>query len=66
VKDKATKAPLPVPDAARVVGLLKAKGFATYNNLNGVMVAPPLIITEKELREALAILDEVLGEVDKW
>ncbi|MDR1496165.1 MAG: aminotransferase class III-fold pyridoxal phosphate-dependent enzyme [Clostridiales Family XIII bacterium] len=66
VKDRATKEPLSVPDAAKVVGLLKSKGFATYNNLNGIMIAPPLIITAKELREGLAILDEVLSEVDAW
>jgi 4-aminobutyrate aminotransferase-like enzyme len=28
------------------------------------MVAPPLIITEKQLREAMGILDDVLNEVD--
>jgi taurine--2-oxoglutarate transaminase len=66
VKDRATKEPLSVPDAVRVVGLLKSRGFATYNNLNGIMVAPPLIITEKELREALAIFDKALSEVDAW
>jgi taurine--2-oxoglutarate transaminase len=66
VKDRATKEPLAVADAAKVVGMLKSKGFATYNNLNGIMVAPPLIITAKELKEGIAILDEVLGEVDKW
>jgi taurine--2-oxoglutarate transaminase len=66
VKDRATKEPLSVPDAGKVVGMLKAAGFATYNNLNGIMVAPPLIITKKELLEGLAILDKVLDEVDKW
>jgi 4-aminobutyrate aminotransferase-like enzyme len=30
------------------------------------MVAPPLIITEKELREGIAILDKTLEEADKW
>jgi len=66
VKDRATKEPLSVPDTAKVVGLLKQGGFATYNNLNGIMVAPPLIITEKELREGIAILDKVLDTVDTW
>ena len=29
-----------------------------------IIVAPPLIITEEELREAMAILDKVLDSVD--
>ncbi|MDR0519135.1 MAG: aminotransferase class III-fold pyridoxal phosphate-dependent enzyme [Clostridiales Family XIII bacterium] len=66
VKDQATREPISVPDAVKVVGMLKKKGFATYNNLNGIMVAPPLTITESELKEGLAILDEVLSEVDAW
>jgi taurine--2-oxoglutarate transaminase len=66
VKDRKTREPLAVADAAKAVGILKQNGFATYNNLNGIMVAPPLIITEQELREGLAILDKVLDEVDQW
>jgi taurine--2-oxoglutarate transaminase len=65
VRDKATKEPFTTADAGKVVGLLKAKCFATYNNLNGIMIAPPLIITEEELKEALVIFDEVLAEVDR-
>jgi taurine--2-oxoglutarate transaminase len=65
VKDKDTKEPFTVAEAGKVVGLLKAKGFATYNNLNGIMIAPPLIITEDELKAALLIFDEVLAEVDR-
>jgi 4-aminobutyrate aminotransferase-like enzyme len=30
------------------------------------MVAPPIIITAKELREGIAILDKVLDTVDTW
>jgi adenosylmethionine-8-amino-7-oxononanoate aminotransferase len=29
-----------------------------------ILVCPPLIITEKELRDALAIMDKVLDSVD--
>jgi len=64
VKNKATKEPFPVPEAGKVTGMLKKNGFATYNNLNGLMIAPPLIITEEELKEALEIFDGVLDEVD--
>lgn len=70
VKDKATRAPL-VPfnnDAeglmGKIVGMLKAEGFSTYSHENMILVCPPLIITETELRDALAILDKVLDSVD--
>ncbi|WP_394699395.1 hypothetical protein [uncultured Sphaerochaeta sp.] len=36
----------------------------TYSHENMVIVAPPLIITEAQLREEMVKLDEVLGEVD--
>jgi taurine--2-oxoglutarate transaminase len=65
VKSRHTKEKFDAPTIAKVVRLLSGKGFATYSNESGIMVAPPLIITEQELREALAIFDEVLDEVDK-
>ncbi|MDR1815481.1 MAG: aminotransferase class III-fold pyridoxal phosphate-dependent enzyme [Clostridiales Family XIII bacterium] len=66
VKNRRTKERLTGAETAKVLGLLKQKGFWTYNHLSGLMVAPPLIITEKELREQIAILDEVLTVVDGW
>ena len=70
VKDKATREAL-VPfgnDAeglmGKIVGMLKKEGFSTYSHENMIILAPPLIITEKELLEALAILDKVLDSVD--
>jgi taurine--2-oxoglutarate transaminase len=65
VKDRETREPFSTPDAAKVVGMLKNEGFATYNNENGIMVAPPLTITEEELRDAMAIMDKVFDSVDK-
>jgi len=47
------------------MGMLKADGFWTYTHENMIIVAPPLTITEEELREAMAILDKVLDSVDK-
>ncbi|MCL1896421.1 MAG: aminotransferase class III-fold pyridoxal phosphate-dependent enzyme [Clostridiales bacterium] len=64
VKDRVTKEPFVAAEMGKIIGLLKKEGFATYNNENGVMVAPPLTITEQELREGLAMLDKVLDEVD--
>ena len=71
VKDKATKEPLVGYNAdkenlmGKICGMLKAKGFSTYTHGNIIIVAPPLIIKEDELRTAMTMLDEVLTEVDK-
>ena len=71
VKDKATKEPLVGYNAdkenlmGKICGMLKAKGFSTYTHENIIIVAPPLIIKEDELRTAMTMLDEVLTEVDK-
>lgn len=70
-KDKATHEPLvpfgkdPEGIMGKIVGMLKAKGFNTYSHEACILVCPPLIITEEELAENMAILDEVLTEVDK-
>lgn len=70
VKDKATGEPIvgfnDDPDGLmnKIVGMLKVEGFATYSHENMIIVAPPLIITEQELREAMGILDKVLDSVD--
>ena len=46
------------------VGTLKKEGFYTSSHENMIIVAPPLIITEEELREAMGILDRVMDSVD--
>lgn len=48
----------------KILGMLKKEGFATYSHENMIMVSPPLIITEEELRKAMAIMDKVLDSVD--
>lgn len=71
VKDKATKEPLvaynedPTNIMGGIIGSLKKKGFSTYSHENVVIVAPPLIIKEEELKDAMKIMDEVLDEVDQ-
>ena len=65
VKDRKTKEPFSPAEMAKVMGMLKKAGYSSYNNNNGFMVAPPLTITEKELNEALAILDKVMDKVDR-
>lgn len=71
VKDRTTREPL-VPwgqDPAGVMGSivkeLKSRGFVTYSHENVIIVAPPLIITEEQIDEELAKLDEVLSIVDE-
>lgn len=70
VKDKVTKEPLvpygkdPEKLMKKILGILSTEGFATYNHDNILIVAPPLIIQEEELREAMDIMDKVLGYVD--
>jgi len=48
----------------KIIGMLKAEGFLTYSHENMVIVAPPLIITEEELRTAMKMMDKVLDAVD--
>lgn len=70
VKDKKSKEPLveynndPENIMGGIIGTLKKKGFSTYSHENNIIVAPPLIITETELRDAMAIMDKVLTDVD--
>lgn len=70
VKDKTTKEPMvpygkdPDGTMSRIIKKLIARGFMTYSHENMILVAPPLIITETQLRESMIIMDDVLGEVD--
>ena len=70
VKNKETREPLvkfnsdPEGLMSKIVGMLKVEGFSTYSHENMILVAPPLNITETELREAMAIMDKVLDSVD--
>ena len=72
VKSKETKEPLTAygmdPDGTmgKIIGLLMERGFSTYSHENMFLVAPPLIITEDQIREEMAKADEVLGIVDEW
>ncbi|MCL2493486.1 MAG: aminotransferase class III-fold pyridoxal phosphate-dependent enzyme [Clostridiales bacterium] len=66
VKNRKTREPFDAAQVGKILGMLKEEGFATYNHESAIMVAPPLIITEQELREGLAMLDRVLDTVDTW
>jgi len=70
VKDKETKEPLvpygrdPEKVMPRILKMLISEGFWTYYHENIIIVAPPLIIKEEEIKEAMQILDKVLDFVD--
>lgn len=72
VKNKETREALvpygrdPEKIMGRIVGILKERGFSTYSHENCIIIAPPLIIKEEELIEALDIFDEVLYFVDDY
>ncbi|MBE3072129.1 MAG: aminotransferase class III-fold pyridoxal phosphate-dependent enzyme [Acidobacteria bacterium] len=69
VKDRATREPLrPWPDVHPALKSLVDRGraagvsFAIRGNL--VLLAPPLVIAETDLSEALALLDRLIAESD--
>lgn len=72
VKNKETREPIveygkdPEGIMPRIIGMLKKKGFSTYSHENCIMIAPPLIINEHQIKEAMSILDEVLYFVDEY
>ena len=49
---------------AKIIKMLMKEGFFTYSHENIILIAPPLIIKEDELRSAMKILDVVLDSVD--
>lgn len=48
----------------RIVKRLMNEGFSTYSHENMLVISPPLIIKEDEIKSALKILDNVLTWVD--
>lgn len=71
VKNKQTKEPI-VPygnDSEKIMPkiqqLLLEQGFAAMGRENNITLAPPLIITEEQLREEFVKLDQVLSVVDE-
>jgi taurine---2-oxoglutarate transaminase len=72
VKDKNTREALvpygkdPDKIMGKIIGMLKEQGFSTYSHENCIIIAPPLIIKEEEIKEAMVILDRVLDFVDEY
>jgi taurine---2-oxoglutarate transaminase len=69
VRDHRTKEPLAPWNSSSmemqaVRRLCLERGLYAYTHWHTVLVIPPLIITEEQLRQGFAILDEALGQVD--
>ena len=74
VRDRSTREPL-VPfnasgEAAapmvEVMGAAKSGGVWPFAHFNRLHVAPPLIISEEDLREGLAAIDRALEQADRY
>lgn len=71
VKDKKTREALvpygkdPKGVMPKIMKMLKEKRFMTFSHENIILIAPPLIITDEQIKEELAKLDEVLSAVDE-
>lgn len=71
VSDRTTRAMLaPYGGTSEAMSVLvsgcKARGLLPFTNYNRLHVVPPCTVTDAEAREGLAILDEVLAEVDRY
>jgi len=71
VSDRATRAMLaPYGGSSQAMNTLatqaKARGLLTFINYNRLHVVPPCVITDEQAKEGLAILDEVLSQVDAY
>jgi len=72
VKDRETKEPFATREEKFLPTVLKKmsaaameKGVYLVNIINHFIVAPPLIVTEAEIDEGIAVLDEVLAIADR-
>jgi len=66
VRDRGTKEPAPDETLAIIKRAVQSGVLAMRAGLysNGIRLLPPLVITEAELREALAVLEAAVAEVD--
>ena len=70
VSDRAKRTPL-IPWQGKSQGVMPAlfgglrkRGVYAFGRYNIVHIAPPLVIEETELDEALAVLDEAIGDME--
>lgn len=72
VKNRQTREPLspfnkPMTDPMKTVATtLKQNGLSTFVRWNMIFNCPPLVITEQQIQEGLAILDAALSQIDQY
>jgi 4-aminobutyrate aminotransferase-like enzyme len=65
VADRKSRAPLPRPECERLFRLCLERGLITMAYASRVRINPPLVISEAEIDEAVAILDEAFAELER-
>ena len=70
VRDRKTKEPLAPwngssPEMVRLRKTCLEHGLYVYTHWHTVLIIPPLPITEAQLQEGFAVLDQALGETDE-
>ena len=75
VKNKETKEPIisygmdygkdPIGLMSKFIGLLSDNGFYTYSHESSIIIAPPLIITEQQLNNAMDIFEHTLTDFEE-
>jgi len=71
VTDRATREPLaPYGGSstamAELLGAMKARGVLPFANFNRLHVVPPCTVSDEEVKEGLAVLDEAFSAIDKY
>jgi taurine--2-oxoglutarate transaminase len=72
VKDRATRAPLsgfnapPSAGMQQVAASLRTDGMSTFVRWNWIFNAPPLVVSEAQIQEGLAMLDRALEKADQF
>ena len=49
-----------------VASTLRENGMSTFVKWDWIFCAPPLIITEEQVEEGLAIIDKALSAIDQY
>ena len=63
VADRSTKEPLPSQVTEKIFLAALRRGLLLMAYFSRVRINPPLVLTEREARDGVAILDEVFGEI---
>jgi taurine--2-oxoglutarate transaminase len=48
-----------------LLAAMKSRGVLPFANFNRLHVVPPCTVSDAEVKEGLAVLDEAFGEIDQ-